>query len=185
MYEALINSLRICSNDDSDCLGCVYSKTYPNEPMFITECGILDEAADALEDLSKKNESMEQVVHCWQCMFWNERNGKCGVTLDIIDDPDFFCAHGDRDLSKDYVDKETVIRAVIDLMPSGADLTEILDCIGGLEPADVRPVLNGMWLAVDDKDDAFDCSRCGAMVQKRVNYCPRCGASMRKSNRLK
>lgn len=37
----------------------------------------------------------------------------------------------------------------------------------------------GEWLPVDDQDDAFDCPFCDAMVQKRVNFCPKCGADMR------
>ena len=36
----------------------------------------------------------------------------------------------------------------------------------------------GHWIPVDDKNDAFDCSECIAMVAKKTNYCPRCGAKM-------
>lgn len=31
----------------------------------------------------------------------------------------------------------------------------------------------------DDGKDAWDCSLCGAMVGKRMNFCPNCGADMR------
>lgn len=37
----------------------------------------------------------------------------------------------------------------------------------------------GEWLPVDDKNDAWDCSFCGAMVGRKTNYCPRCGRRMR------
>jgi len=36
----------------------------------------------------------------------------------------------------------------------------------------------GHWIPVDDKNDAFDCSECIAMVARKTNYCPRCGAKM-------
>lgn len=36
----------------------------------------------------------------------------------------------------------------------------------------------GHWIPVDDKNDAFDCSECIAMVAKKTNYCPGCGAKM-------
>ena len=36
----------------------------------------------------------------------------------------------------------------------------------------------GYWIPVDEKEDAFDCSKCDAMVSKRLNFCPQCGAKM-------
>lgn len=45
---------------------------------------------------------------------------------------------------------------------------------------DVAPVRHGRWLPVDELEDAFDCSECDAMVSKRLNYCPNCGAKMDK-----
>ncbi|PWL54715.1 MAG: hypothetical protein DBY36_01885 [Clostridiales bacterium] len=43
---------------------------------------------------------------------------------------------------------------------------------------DAVPVVNGVWLPVDEKNDAFDCSACDSMVSKKLNYCPVCGAKM-------
>ena len=43
---------------------------------------------------------------------------------------------------------------------------------------DVQPVRHGRWIPVDEMEDAFDCSECDAMVSKRLNYCPKCGAKM-------
>lgn len=48
---------------------------------------------------------------------------------------------------------------------------------------DAVPIVHGAWLPVensidDDTNPAFDCSECGAMVQKQYNFCPRCGAKM-------
>lgn len=42
----------------------------------------------------------------------------------------------------------------------------------------VDPYNHGDWLPVDEKEDAFDCSECDAMVSKRMNFCPKCGAKM-------
>lgn len=39
-------------------------------------------------------------------------------------------------------------------------------------------VPHGRWIPVDDKYDAFDCSECDAMVRRRHNFCPKCGAKM-------
>ena len=113
MYEALINSLRVCAGNDISCEGCLFAKQDPNEPAYVRYCGIIQEAADALEKLAKENESMEHVIHCCQCKFWNEKNGKCGISLEIIDDPNFFCANGEKDLSKEYIDRKTLLDAQV------------------------------------------------------------------------
>lgn len=39
-------------------------------------------------------------------------------------------------------------------------------------------VKHGRWIPVDEKEDAFDCSECDAMVQRRCKFCPGCGAIM-------
>lgn len=41
-----------------------------------------------------------------------------------------------------------------------------------------KRLAHGQWLPVDEKNDAFDCSKCDIMVHKRLNYCPNCGAKM-------
>lgn len=46
-----------------------------------------------------------------------------------------------------------------------------------LESADGN-IVHGEWLPVDEKEDAFDCSECDAMVHRRHNFCPKCGAKM-------
>lgn len=42
---------------------------------------------------------------------------------------------------------------------------------------------NAEWIKVDDKDDAFDCSKCGAMVKRKCLYCPGCGSKMKNGKR--
>lgn len=39
-------------------------------------------------------------------------------------------------------------------------------------------IRHGRWLPVNEKEDAFDCSECDAMVQQKHNFCPKCGAKM-------
>lgn len=41
----------------------------------------------------------------------------------------------------------------------------------------------GEWLDVDDEQNAFDCSICGAMVRRKCLYCPVCGAKMKNGSR--
>lgn len=43
---------------------------------------------------------------------------------------------------------------------------------------DTGNVIHGQWLYVDGLKDAFDCSICGAMVKKKHDFCPKCGAMM-------
>ena len=50
MYEELIKALRHCAN--SSCEHCAYLKQ--DENCFVKFCGILKEAADAIEDLENK-----------------------------------------------------------------------------------------------------------------------------------
>lgn len=50
----------------------------------------------------------------------------------------------------------------------------------GEKKRDVAEVRPGEWIPVDEKRDAFDCSKCDAMVSRMMNYCPNCGAKMDK-----
>lgn len=47
-----------------------------------------------------------------------------------------------------------------------------------LPTENVRENIQAYWIPVDELGDAFDCSNCPAMVQKKTNFCPRCGAEM-------
>jgi len=89
----------------------------------------------------------------------------------------------------DYISREAAIdlfqRLAYDDWNQGANTTwanaysEAAEMIAQLPAADVVEVRHGRWLPVDDKMDAFDCSECDAMVSKRMNYCPNCGAKMK------
>lgn len=81
----------------------------------------------------------------------------------------------DADALKDYV---------MDVYGRGTDdntaiwYGDVLSFINEAPTIDAVPVVHGRWLPVDEKNDAFDCSECDIMVQKRLNYCPNCGAKM-------
>ena len=54
---------------------------------------------------------------------------------------------------------------------------------GGIEAMKRFPGNKGKWVQVDDEEPiAYDCSICGAMVGKKFNYCPNCGADMKGDN---
>lgn len=40
----------------------------------------------------------------------------------------------------------------------------------------------GEWLPVDEKEDAFDCSECSAMVRFPTAFCPKCGTRMKEND---
>ena len=60
------------------------------------------------------------------------------------------------------------------------EIDDMLNDVEDFPAADVQPVVHAVWIPVDEKEDAFDCSECDAMVSKRCNFCPGCGADMRK-----
>ena len=49
------------------------------------------------------------------------------------------------------------------------------------------PVVRGEWKCVDEENEAWECSVCGKVwclygtpIDNGMNYCPKCGADMRK-----
>lgn len=64
-------------------------------------------------------------------------------------------------------------------------IRDVLDDAEGYPAADVAPVRRGRWIDISDIDhDGKSCSSCGfnatGRLAKRCNYCPNCGADMRK-----
>jgi rubrerythrin len=66
------------------------------------------------------------------------------------------------------------------------------DCaenIRQLPAADVRPVVRGHWIGIDDfPHDDWECDHCGCVVESTndpwnyYHYCPNCGADMREES---
>lgn len=73
----------------------------------------------------------------------------------------------------DYFDRYLIASDAMDLMiRQEVELTQ-------------KPPKEAEWIEVDEKHDAFDCSRCGAMVERKCLYCPGCGARMKNGSRVK
>lgn len=77
----------------------------------------------------------------------------------------------------EYIEKDKAINTVFEAFADGRSAYIAIEAIPA---ADVQPVRHGQWIPVDEMEDAFDCSECDAMVSKRLNYCPNCGAKMDK-----
>ena len=82
----------------------------------------------------------------------------------------------------DLISRRAAIKAIDDLPNCYNGYSDTYDkayIIGVLEELPtIDPVKHGKWIPVDEKNDAFDCSECDAMVLRRYNYCPNCGARM-------
>jgi hypothetical protein len=62
-------------------------------------------------------------------------------------------------------------------------------CIDFVDKADIEPVKHGCWIVRTKKktplsqayiriEKTFECSSCGAVHRRRMNYCGECGAKM-------
>lgn len=76
-------------------------------------------------------------------------------------------------MEREYIEREKIKKAIAEIYGE-----EAVRVVSRVPKADVESVRHGEWLPVDDENDAFDCSECPAMVRKKTNYCPRCGAKM-------
>lgn len=77
----------------------------------------------------------------------------------------------------EYIERDAVLAKSVAVRGFFSNMISAWD-VAHLPAADVEPVRHGRWLPIDEKEDAFDCSECDAMVQKWHNYCPKCGAKM-------
>lgn len=79
----------------------------------------------------------------------------------------------------EYIDRDILIKNIEqETMSILFTKSTALKYVRESPAADVAEVVHGRWIPVDEKNDAFDCSECDAMVKKRCNYCPSCGARM-------
>lgn len=71
--------------------------------------------------------------------------------------------------------------------PSGEiDYPEWCAIVDELQPADVSPVVHGMWEDCTDDAGYWKCSNCeepwvlleGTPAENKMHYCPNCGAKM-------
>lgn len=80
-----------------------------------------------------------------------------------------------------YVDKNSVLKLFEDVHPLDWNATAYVHMIKLLPTADVKPIVRGEWLC-DYEDILPHCSKCESRWtnSKNMNFCPTCGADMRK-----
>ena len=84
-------------------------------------------------------------------------------------------------MSKEYIEREATIEAIMSDPPDAHYPSWYIDRIKTLSAADVAPVRHGRWIASHDEFCA--CSICKYPVYvgwNQTNYCPNCGAKMDK-----
>lgn len=88
----------------------------------------------------------------------------------------------------EYIDKEDVVMAVSATNPHFSDRLLIIGKIREIPAADVRPVVHGNWVGIDDEPfTTWECDICGCIYEGDFeympNFCPNFGADMRKEER--
>ena len=100
-------------------------------------------------------------------------------------------------MSKEYIEKADVKNILEHAYYGEATLGELLEAIDDARSADVKPVVIGEWLIIDEsywrgtqsQDKQINrvslkCSNCGHRITQKDfrgvrNFCPNCGAEMR------
>ena len=84
----------------------------------------------------------------------------------------------------EYIERALAIYALVDSDIEGINLEKAVNAICSVPAADVQPVVRGKWI---EKPYLFGtsrfCSICGSnygMPHEIYNFCPNCGADMRK-----
>jgi rubrerythrin len=88
----------------------------------------------------------------------------------------------------DCIDRELLKSKIRAAFPSLADRCRINEIVNSIPAADVKPVVHGKW---ESHGEGFKwvyiCSVCGFVdghpMNDRMNYCPACGADMRRTSR--
>lgn len=96
---------------------------------------------------------------------------------------------GEKMAEKDYILRESVCLTDFEIAMCNGDYKElckmIVDKIANAPAADVQTVVRGEWIADGDGYHwTYNCSICGWKdgypFNERHNFCPNCGAKMRK-----
>lgn len=126
----------------------------------------------------------EEFEWCTDCKEYDQEHHCCHRATKVIRKTvEELEAAGKGKPNKDLISRSELIEylkavTVTDGITFETGFKQILTDIKQMPPAN-KPI--GRWIPVDDKFDAFDCSECGAMVSKQLNYCPECGAAMIKT----
>ena len=77
----------------------------------------------------------------------------------------------------EYIEREAFLDAIERMKPYHQDADDIAEMLQNFPAADVRPVVRGKWIKIKYRSICRDCSFRGFA---RWNFCPNCGADMRK-----
>ena len=80
-----------------------------------------------------------------------------------------------------YIDADKLLKKKWDA-DTRCGYVQVVD-VGTIEEqptADVVEVVHGEWIRKDDTCTVFECSSCKKISDLRWDYCPNCGAKMRK-----
>lgn len=85
----------------------------------------------------------------------------------------------------EYIEREAAIRVVNGQSSFAMTRSRLIDSISKLPATDVAPVRHGWWVHehISEGYAWVMCSECEAvihkiLINKRLNYCPNCGAKM-------
>ena len=89
----------------------------------------------------------------------------------------------------DYISREDAKNYVIgryDDQLGFITMEDIIDQLDYVPAADVRPVIRGKWVSANEQSNGGTvycfscCSECGRKTATNTDFCPNCGADMRK-----
>ena len=75
---------------------------------------------------------------------------------------------------EEFINRQAAIN-IVSLQDVNAHTIEALKCV---PKADVRNNVRGTWTELNKR--LMQCNRCGMVQNKESNYCPNCGAEMRR-----
>ena len=94
----------------------------------------------------------------------------------------------------EYIEREAAIKlfnfAVLDCLGMEPTIRagDIIKALESIPAADVRPVVRGTWVGIDDfPHEDWECDHCGCVVGNTddpwnyYHFCPNCGAMMEES----
>ena len=84
-----------------------------------------------------------------------------------------------------YIDGDKVILSLLDYCRGKKTIGR---CVDDTPTEDVKPIVYGNWVPIDDEPhEDFECDRCGYIIcgeEFATNFCPNCGADMRKEREV-
>lgn len=83
--------------------------------------------------------------------------------------------------------KDDLYNAILDILSGDSNndrANQIIDLFDDLPTADVQPVAHAEWVCLEAEIGFYSCSKCEHNVLRATsNFCPNCGARMKKNGR--